>query len=236
VRFHDLGDPRLVVNGELVRPQIAKSLDVLAFLARAPDHRVDREALLAAVFDSRSDHSSRTYLRQAVQKLRDLMPDGADVVVERHEVAIVGASVATDSARFERMLDEAGRLDDSERIAALEAALELYETGEFLAGRDTAWSQERRSALAARAADARFDAAELHFAANDLGSAQGHLDAALAADPYRERAWRLGMRIASARGDQDRVAAVFRRCELALAEIGIAPSPSTRRLLDGLRS
>jgi LuxR family transcriptional regulator, maltose regulon positive regulatory protein len=56
-----------------------------------------------------------------------------------------------------------------------------------------------------------------------------------AIDPYRERAWRLAMRIVAAYGDDDRVIAVFRRCERALVEVGIAPSPSTRRLLDALR-
>ena len=235
VRFHDLGVPRLEIEGAAVRPQITKSLEALAFLAAARDQRTTRRALMDAVFDGRSDHSTRTYLRQALHKLREMLPAEAEVALDGDHVAISGVTVTTDSARFERMLDEAGRVAGTDRLEALERALALYETGEYLAGRETTWIDERRAHLAELAADARFDAAELRFAANDLGAAQAHLDAVLTVDPYRERAWRLAMRITAAYGDDDRVIAVFRRCERALAEVGIAPSRSTRRLLDGLR-
>lgn len=52
---------------------------------------------------------------------------------------------------------------------------------------------------------------------------------------YREGAWRLSMSIANARGDDDGVLARFRRCENALADIGLSPAPATRQLLNRLR-
>ena len=58
---------------------------------------------------------------------------------------------------------------------------------------------------------------------------------ALADDPYREGAWRLVMRVASALGDDDGVVRAYRACEQALAEVGATPAPTTRRLLDQLR-
>lgn len=235
VHFHDLGAPRLVIDGATVRPQITKSLEVLACLAGARGQRATRAALMEAVFDGRSDHSARTYLRQALHRLREVLPDDAEVALDRDLVAVSGVTVTTDSGRFERMLDEAGRLADADRLDALERALSLYETGEYLAGRQTTWIDERRAQLAELAAAARHDAAELRFAANELGAAQAHLDAALTVDPYRERAWRLAMRIAAAYGDGDRVLSVFRRCERALGELGVAPSASTRRLVQALR-
>ena len=54
-------------------------------------------------------------------------------------------------------------------------------------------------------------------------------------DPYREAAWRLQMRLASAVGDEDRVIGAFRGCERALAELGARPAGATRHLLDALR-
>lgn len=43
------------------------------------------------------------------------------------------------------------------------------------------------------------------------------------------------MSIANARGDDDGVLARFRRCENALADIGLSPAPATRQLLNRLR-
>jgi DNA-binding SARP family transcriptional activator len=57
----------------------------------------------------------------------------------------------------------------------------------------------------------------------------------LAADPYRESAWRLAMRVAAGYGDADRAVDVFRRCGRTLAQVGIEPAPSTRQLLEALR-
>lgn len=61
------------------------------------------------------------------------------------------------------------------------------------------------------------------------------MEGALAADPFKESAWRLAMRIANALGDEDRVIATFRRCRAALNELDLEPSDATQQLLDQLR-
>jgi DNA-binding SARP family transcriptional activator len=95
--------------------------------------------------------------------------------------------------------------------------------------------QGRREHLARIAGDARLVAAELAFASGRYGDAATLVDAILERDPFREAAHRLQMRIANAVGDEDRVIAAYRRCELTLGELGIVPSSSTRQLLDALR-
>jgi len=235
VHFHDLGAPRVRVDGQVVSPKITKSLEVLAVLAEAPEHRVDRATLLSSLFEARSDRASATYLRQAVHRLRELMPAGVELAIDRAHVKITGATIVTDSARFLRLLDEAAALEDQERLAALESALAMFASGEYLAGRDSYWIDARRAMLVERATDARFQAAELRFARDDHPTAQAHLDAVLAADPFEERAWRLTMRIAATRGDYDGALAAFRHCRRTFEEIGATPSPATRRLLDALR-
>ena len=57
----------------------------------------------------------------------------------------------------------------------------------------------------------------------------------LAEDPYRERGWRLAMKIASAVGDADGVIAAYRGCAAALRELPTDPSLATRALFDRLR-
>jgi len=95
--------------------------------------------------------------------------------------------------------------------------------------------EERRDWLASLVADARQDAAELAFNAGRYAEATRLVEAILEGDPFREGAHRLEMRIANATGDEDRVITAYRRCERALGELGIAPSSSTRQLLDTLR-
>ena len=58
----------------------------------------------------------------------------------------------------------------------------------------------------------------------------------LGAEPFREPAWRLTMRIAGALGDDHGVVTAFRSCEQALGPFGIEPSRGTRQLLERLRA
>jgi hypothetical protein len=57
----------------------------------------------------------------------------------------------------------------------------------------------------------------------------------LGAEPYREAAYRLRMRLAAALGDDHGVLRAFQGCERALAAVGAAPTQTTRGLLDQLR-
>jgi DNA-binding SARP family transcriptional activator len=83
--------------------------------------------------------------------------------------------------------------------------------------------------------EARHDAAEIAFATGHYRQAARLVRDVLRADPFRESAWRLEMRIADALGDQDRVIAAYRACERALTELGTQPTATTVQLLKDLR-
>lgn len=235
VRLEDFGRPRILVDGDEARPGLAKSLELLALLCMRRGQRIDREALLDALFDGRSDASARAYLRQAVHRLRGILPAGT-LVAENDTVGLVdGAAVTSDSARFESALTEAARLQGEQRLHATLDALDEYSEAPFLAEVNSRWAEDRRRDLAERATEARDEAAELAFSIGRLKEARRLSDAALHADPYREATWRLRMRIANALGDENGVIAAFQACEGALAELGTTPADSTRRLLDTLR-
>ena len=89
--------------------------------------------------------------------------------------------------------------------------------------------------LAELATDARYEAAELAFAAGRPEEAERLTQAVLAAEPYHEPAWRLAMRLAGARGDDQAVLRSYRRCDRTLAEVGAEPSRTTRELVNQLR-
>jgi DNA-binding SARP family transcriptional activator len=237
VELREFGEPAIWIDGAPApRPRIGKSYELLAYLTSRPEPHASREELLTALFDGRSDHSARSYLRQAVHHLREVLPPEAGFTSDAAAVGLGDrVSVVSDSVRLERLLAEAARLQGVERLDATLLALEISSRGEYLPAISSQWVESRRERLGRLIADARQDAAELAFAAGRYADASRLVEAILEEDPFREGAHRLEMRIAQAIGDEDRVIAAYRRCELSLGELGIAPSTSTRRLLDALR-
>jgi len=237
VELREFGEPALIVDGApAARPRIAKSYELLAYLASRQRPEASRDELLMALFDGRTDDSARSYLRQAVHQLREVLPDEVKLVSDASGVSLdESLQVVSESVRLETLLAEAARLQGDQRLDATLRALDIAARGDYLPGATAAWVEERREWLASLVADARQDAAELAFNAGRYAEATRLVEAILEGDPFREGAHRLEMRIANATGDEDRVITAYRRCERALGELGIAPSSSTRQLLDTLR-
>lgn len=236
VRLEEFGEPAIVVGGVEVRPRIKKSYELLAYLAAREPPEAERDELLDALFDGRSDESARAYLRQAVHQLRQVLPSELTLAFEGSRLRLGGsASLLGEHARVEQLLALSRRAQGSARLELLREALRVFDKGEYLAGVHSLWVDDRRERAARLSADARQHAAELAFAAGEHLEAEQLATAALRADPYREGSWRLLMRIAHALGDDDGVIARYRRCERTLARLGTAPSAATRALLDELR-
>jgi DNA-binding SARP family transcriptional activator len=234
IRFRDFGQRSIEIDGQVRQPKISKGYELFAYLLTHGE--TGRDELLGALFSGRADDSARAYLRQAINALRECLPEGALVAPQGGSVGLSGdVLVVSDSERLETKLVEAARLQGRDRIAATLEALRLAEHGEYLEGARSVWVDERRAHLCERALDARLDAAELALDAGDLALARRLGREVLDSDRYREAAWRLMMRIAGLHGDPDGVIREFKACESALAEIGAAPAGSTRRLLEQLR-
>src|SRR5690606_15630226 len=140
---------------------------------------------------------ARAYLRQAVHRLREAMPDGIGPAFERGVVRFQRRVViSADSGRFESLLVQASRLRGAARLATLLEALELVERGEYLPGLDTAWVAARRPRLELQAGDVRLEAAQVAFEAGRYREAERLVTTALDDDPLKESGWRLLMRIA----------------------------------------
>jgi DNA-binding SARP family transcriptional activator len=235
VRLREFGTCALLVHDEPVRPRIAKTYELLAYLVARPQARAARDELLDALFEGRVDESTRAYLRQAVRWLRHVLPEHG-VVVERGEVRLGGdVRVTSESMAFVAALAEAAGMQGADRLAATLAALAVFDRGEYLPSVTSRWVDERRRHLAELATDARYEAAELAFAEGRLDESRQLAEQVLGAEPYREPAHRLSMRLAGALGDDDGVIRAFQRCERELAAVGAAPTQTTRQLLARLR-
>ena len=234
VELKEFGRRAILVNGEEAKPRIGKTYELLAYLATRRPPQAKRDELLDALFDGRSDDSARAYLRQATHWLRQALPEGGscrgrnDPGPRRRGHR---QRVATVRGPPRRSRPPAGR----GAAGATRATLELFDAGEYLPGNRSLWAEERQKELADLAADARYEAAELALAAGDLDAARSLAEQVLAADPFREAAWRLLMRIADTLGDEKGVVRAYQDCERALAQLDTTPSPSTRQLLERLR-
>jgi DNA-binding SARP family transcriptional activator len=237
VEVAEFGRLAITVDGLEVSPGLNKSLELLAFLASHDGEDVSREALLEALFDGRRDSSSASYLRQAVLKLRKVIPDvlvqdaGQGMLRLNPQIRLV-----TESKRLAGLLRQAVAMPAEDKLTLLTSALQIADRGPYLPSVTSIWADERRQQLDELVCSARLDAAETAFAAGRYQRAAQFAETVARADPYREAAWRLLMRVAGTLGDRDRVIAAYRSCARALAELGTEPSPATTALLRDARS
>ena len=229
----EFGEPSIVIDGAQVQAKLTKSIELLACLAAHGGHTTKTE-LLDALFDSRTDDSARSYLRQALNRLREALPDEAALSIEGDAVSW-GGSLTSDSIELRRALQQAAHFRGRPRLEATLDALTVMERGEYLPEARSEWVEERREELRELANDTRHAAAEIAYELGDFTLASDLVQRVLKDDPYREGAWRLSMRLAGEMGDEDRVIARYKACEEALALLGATPASSTRRLLDLLR-
>lgn len=233
VLVREFGRAAVEVDGREVELRLGKSVEILAYLA-AHGRRVKRADLLAALFDGTND-SARSYLRQALNGLRQALPDDARFVLEGELVVWEDETLSSDSVILQSALQHVANLQGQERIDASAHALSVIERGEYLPNSRSMWVSERSDDLRDLVNDGRQAAASAALEIGDYGHAETLLRQILRDDPYRETAWRLSMNLAGVLGQGDRVIALFRSCEESLAAIGIVPADSTRRLLDLLR-
>ena len=128
IHFSDFGERSLEVDGELRPPKISKSYELLAYLLTHGE--ATREELLGALFKGRADNSARAYLRQAINGLRECLPERALVAPQGGSVALADdVLIVSDSERLESRLIEAARLQGRDRVAATLDALTLARAG-----------------------------------------------------------------------------------------------------------
>ncbi len=236
VRVREFGGLSMTVDGLPVKPRIAKSVALMAYLASLSAPEASREDLMTVLFEGRDDDSARSYLRQVVHRLREVLPDGAGPAFDGGRLRFTAPlALVSESVFVERHLGLAGSLRGTEQTDTITAALEVADLGDYLPGVDSVWAEERRTHLDSLTSRARLQAAQTHFEHEQFLDAERLAREALRQDPYQESAWRLLMRVAGAVGDEDRVISAFRQCQSALLDLDARPSDSTRRLLDQLR-
>lgn len=234
--LEEFGEPTLTVDGNVTQLRLTKSVELLSYLLWAPDRRATREELLGALFGGRDDAAGRSYLRQALYRLREALPEGLGLAHGGDVFQLVGPALAMGTAqRAVDLVAQAGRQDGEVRLQTLLRALSSAERGPYLATVSGEWVAERRALLAEIFFSARVDAARLAYRMNRYREAKGLVDRVLREDPYREQAWQLAIRLAHASGSDDAVLALYQRYAVRMRELGVPPSDEVRRLVIQLR-
>ena len=234
--LEEFGEPSLTVDGTLIQPRLTKSVELLSYLLGTPDRKATRERLLGALFGGRDDAAGRSYLRQALYRLREVLPPELAPGQEGNVFQVAGPEFALSSAqRVVDLVVQAGRQDGEARLQTLSQALARVERGAYLAPFSGEWVDERRASLAEVLLSARVDGARLAYRMNRYREAKDLIDLVLVEDPYREQAWQLAIQLAHASGCDDTVLVLYQRYVARMRDLGVAPSDEIRRFVADLR-
>lgn len=136
-----------------------------------------------------------------------------------------------DVREFERLLDEARKVEDpQERIARYQEALALYR-GDYLEEFYSDWCQQERERLRERYMAAAMQLADLYLEQGEPELAIGVCQSVLARDRYQERAYHRLIRAHAAMGDRTAAIKAYRQCvDLLREDLGLDPLPETEEL------
>ena len=233
----DLGPPELRLDGEIVTPRLRKSVELLAYLLTRPGQEAGRQELLDALFDSGNEAAERSYLRQALYRLREVLPDELSPTVRGDRFRLPGPEVVSSGAADAlAAFTQAAHQDGEARLDTLTVALARTERGRYLHGLSGDWVEARRAELDEAIGRARLDLAKVAFRLGRYREAIASVDAVLRLDPYREQAWLLRLTLAQASGDDDQVLALYQRYVATMDKLAVPPSAQVRRLVTRLRA
>ncbi|GAA1864204.1 hypothetical protein GCM10009836_50670 [Pseudonocardia ailaonensis] len=232
VRTHG-PNPDLVVDGSPRGSRRTKVLELAAYLALHPEG-VERNRLQERLFPDGDPRRGGNYFRQVVHKLRQ----ATGVSLTRSAQGLVRwpdeVHVDCTDLRFERLTAEAAELEGEERLSRLEATLALVE-GVYLPDSDLEWAEQRRHELEVLIVEAALEAARLAFRLGHTQRARAAATFAIDRDPFCEAAYCVRMQVEAQLGSSHAVLAEYHRLTEALSELGVAPAPSTRELMQTLR-
>ena len=223
-------------RGDEVRAVLAqpKRLALLAYLAVARPRGFHQKDTLRALFwPEADDHHARRALNRAVYFLRHALGDDVLVGGRGDSVAVAREALWCDAVAFEDDLD-AGRV---------EAALELYR-GDLLAGFFVSaspdfehWLDHEREHLRQRAGAAALSLAHREELGGNVLDAARWAARATEISPYAEGGIRRLLALLDLAGDRAEAVRVYHEFARRLeAELGVAPSPETRSLVDEIRA
>ena len=216
-----------------VRSKKARAL--LAYLAMQPSQQARREALATLLWGDYPDMLARHSLRQCLISLRrDLCVASEILTVDRETVGLRPDLVTVDARTFVSLAGSAGP-DDLAQAAELWQG-SLLPDGAVDVEEFSAWHRQESDRLSIAAAGV-FEA--LRHIADDNGDGDSAVAAAerlAALDPTREDRQRIALALSARhRGRDAALSKAKLLTDLLHDELGVAPEPATRALIDAIK-
>ena len=230
MRIGLLGPFVLQIGGVSIDDLPRKERALMAALALAGGRPVPLHDLADALWEGDPPDSARKGLQVLASRVRKRVGDLLVTADDAYALAV--APDAVDVARFERLLEDAGRCDEARpALALVEEALDLWR-GEPLADLgdgDLGRSERARlTALHALAEEQRFD---LWLALGRHLEVVADLEASLTDDRLQERRWRQLMVALYRSGRQADALRAYQRARRALVDaLGVEPGVELREL------
>jgi DNA-binding SARP family transcriptional activator len=217
------GDEALQLGGQRQRA-------VLAMLALHPGEVVPSERLITELWGESPPRTASTALQNAISQLRKVL--GADVVETRAPGYALRVEKETiDARRFERLLNEAKRVEPDRRAELLDEALQLWRgppLGDFAYESFAQNEASRLDELRLTALEERIQA-ELEL--GRAGDLVGELEALVRENPLRERPRGQLMLALYRAGRQAEALQAYQEARRVLVdELGIEPTPALQQL------
>jgi DNA-binding SARP family transcriptional activator/TolB-like protein len=216
-----------------VRSRKARAL--LAYLAMQPDYRARREELATLLWGDGPDQQARHSLRQCLIALRQDLSVAADVLLlDREAIGLSAQSVAVDARSF-IALARSSEPDAQTRAAELWRGAFLPDLILDIEEFDT-WRRQEADRLAAAAGDVFAALWRNADAKGDGEAAIAATERLIALEPTREDRQRIALTLLARHKGRD--AALSRAkilTDLLRSELGVAPEPATRALIDAIK-
>ncbi len=205
-----------------------KERAVLEMLALRAGRPVPAEALCEGLWGEMGPPSAAKALQTYVSHLRRLFPPGCLLTTSGGYVLALSPR-SVDAARFEEAVHQAGQRQEAgdlvSAMALLQEALRLWRGRACPELTEHTWATAEVARLEELRREAQEELAELRLATGEHARLVGELEAAVAAEPLRERRWAQLMLAYYRCGRQADALRAFARLRSTLAEeLGISPS------------
>jgi DNA-binding SARP family transcriptional activator len=202
--LEEFGQQALFLDEVDVTPKLRKSIELLARLLASPGRQVNLQEVLDGLFQSRFQPAARTRLRQALYRLREILPEEFSPVLKGDRLLVPGpdAAVSTATQVLER-ISQAARQDDETRMLTLTEALAHSDRGPYLAGLNGRWVQARRAEVNERLLRGRLDLARTAYRLGRYRESSNAIDVVLRYQLHHEDAWLLRLSLARASASDD---------------------------------
>jgi DNA-binding SARP family transcriptional activator/tetratricopeptide (TPR) repeat protein len=232
VRFYMLGPfEARSAAGAVVRIGGARQRKLLALLALRAGQSVSLTHLIDELWEE-APQSARQQVHNAIRALRKDLGDDDLIVTTDIGYRLAVAASATDTQRFQELLDEAGKardeLREAEAIRLLGEACGLWR-GAFVAGLHSSSLDSAAARMNELHLSALETSSELRLTAGETAGLIHELRELVERNPLREALAATLVRAMHAEGQQAEALAMFDRTRRALAdELGVDPGPQLR--------